>query len=287
MGLVRRMSMLVTSAVVLVSSAAHAGPNARATLTPHGNVDCVETGGDVCSAVQLPATCEELNPDACPDSNGVEWYLIVAVAPPDTETLTFTTITFGIGSYDHYDCYLASFGPCFQQFGPLEIPSAGWPRSYSGTSVSWAPECLTGKLVPVYYFGFYIYYGGDAVPLGDFYPGQTAAVFSCDAPFPVEDPIADPNDDGFFGIMGGGDATGKRECPIPDMSLGVCCIDTDGDGVLETCAPGVSEEECFLGLGGTMWFPGVPCGPDNEPCPQEPIEGRQTSWDRIRTVYRD
>jgi hypothetical protein len=279
--------MLVTSAVVLISSAALAGPNARVTLTPHGNVDCLETGGDICSTIQLPATCEELNPDACPDPSGVEWYLIVAVAPPGVEELAFTTITFGLGDYIDSACYVARFGPCFQELGPVQIPSAGWPGPNSGTSVTWAPECLTGGLVPVYYFGFYVYYGGGTVPLGDFYPGQTAAVASCDAPFPVDDPIEDPDGDGFFGILGCGEASGKRECPLPRMDVGVCCVDTDGDGVLETCAHGVSEDECFHVLDGTMWFPGELCGPDNEPCPQEPISTRQTSWDRIRTTYED
>lgn len=265
---------LILALLAVVAGAALAGPNVGVVLTPQGNVQCVETFGDICGQIQLPDACEDTDPNSCPDSGGVEWFLVLAAGHAP---LSFTTITFGIGDYDPYACYLGSFGPCHADLGPLEISSDGWPGPLTGTSVSWAPNCLTGMLVAVYYFGFYVYYGGDSVPLGDFFPGQTAAVVSCDDP-PSEEPIAG------FGIMGCGDAPGQQFCP--DGEGGACCVDMDGDDIPETCIPNVNETECFQVLGGSLWFPGMNCGPNNEPCPQPPVPTERSTWGRIKSVYR-
>jgi hypothetical protein len=274
--------VLAMAFLALGAGVALAGPNANVTLTPMGNVSGAETNGDVCGTIagQLPAECEGMDPNAAPDLGGVEWYVAVAAG----NGLAFNTITFGVGDYDPYACYLAGYGPCSADLGPLEIPSAGWPGPVSGTSVSWAPNCLTGNLVPVYYFGFYVYYGGGPVPLGDFYPGQTAAVVSCDSP-PEEDIILDVNGDGLFGIMGCGDDPGLTECFGEQPILGACCVDTDGDGIDETCIPGVTEIDCFEVLGGSLWFPETDCGPNNEPCPQ-PTPVQETTWGQIKSIYR-
>jgi hypothetical protein len=270
--------------LVLVTGS-YAGPNAGVTLTPMGNVSGAETNGDVCGTIgaQLPAVCEDMNPNAAPDILGVEWYIAVAAG----NGLCFNTIVFGIGDYDPYACYVAGYGPCSPDLGPLEIPSAGWPGPHSGTAVSWAPNCLCGDLVPVYYFGFYVYYGGGPVPFGNFYPGNSATVVSCTSP-PEEDPITDPNDDGFFGIIGCGDDPGHTECKQVGPILGACCVDMDGDGGPETCFPDVSEEDCFEVLDGMVWFPETPCenpGEPGWPCdPTTPAE--QTTWGQIKSIYR-
>jgi hypothetical protein len=245
-------------------------------LTVHGNLGCVEPNGDPCGAIEIPSDCEQTNPNACPDESGVEWFLAVVTAE---EELAFNTVTFGIGNYDPYACYLVAYGPCFPELQPLEISSDGWPGPLSGTSVTWAPNCLEGRLVPVYYFGFYVYYGGGPVPLGDFYPGQSPAIVNCVFP-PTEDPIVG------FGVMGCGTDPGMRACPQIGDILGACCVDLDQDGIGETCIPAVSEEMCFTELGGVLWFPETDCGSSNEPCPQ-PTRVEQTTWGRIKSMYRD
>jgi hypothetical protein len=264
--------LLIVTFVVFWCGTALAGPNIGVTLTPHGNILCAETNGDVCSAIQLPAICHDTTPESCPDENGVEWFLAVATG----DGLCFNTITFGIGNYDPYVCYVADYGPCFPEFSPLEIPSAGWPGPKTGTSVSWAPNCLCGGLIPVYYFGFYVYYAGGPVPFGDFYPGQTAAVVSCESP-PEEDPIA------IFGTMGCGADPGAQGCP--GELLGACCVDTDQDGIPETCIPDISEIDCYEIFGGWPWFPETPCGPEGEPC-IPPTPAQETTWGRIKGMYR-
>jgi hypothetical protein len=122
------------------------------------------------------------------------------------------------------------------------------------------------------------------VPFGDFYPGQVAAVVSCDSP-PEEDVITDPNGDGLFGIIGCGNDPGLTECKAGGPILGACCVDMDGDGIDETCFPDVSEEDCFVILGGSLWFPQTDCGPNNEPCPQ-PTPVKDTTWGQIKSIYR-
>lgn len=200
----RALPLLITAAVVIVVSA-YAGPNEGVVLTAHGNVDGLDPVDHPCVVFPIPPTCEETDPNAAPDSEGVEWYIVLAAG---ADELDFNTITFGIGDFDPYECYIVAYGPCSPELGPLEIPSAGWPGPMTGTSVSWHPNCLEGTLVPVYYFAFYVYPAGGPVPLGDFYPGRTATVTSCGDP-PIEDPIED------FGIIGCGVDPGFQMCPAP------------------------------------------------------------------------
>jgi hypothetical protein len=176
---------LALALMLMLLAGSFAGPNKGVILGVHGNVGGIDTNGDPCTAIALPWTCWELVPTATPDGNGVEWFLIVAVREP--EELAFNTITFGIGDFDAEVCYISMYGPCFSEFSPLEIPTDDWPGVTSGTSVSWAPECLTGNIVPVYYFGIYVYAPG-AIPLGPFYPGQDENLVSCNEP-PEEDAI--------------------------------------------------------------------------------------------------
>jgi hypothetical protein len=188
----------------------HAGPNEGGVLAVHGNVDGVDTDWDPCTNILLPDTCSELIPTATPDGNNVEWFLILAVREP--EPLSFNTIVFGIGDYQETSCYIAHYGPCHQELEPLEIPNDRWPERYTGTSVSWHPNCLEGNLVGVYYFGVYTYAPGQ-IPLGDWNIPHPASFISCSPQ--EEDLIA------AFGTIGCGGADGENSCPassLPDDS---------------------------------------------------------------------
>lgn len=203
---------LAFALTLLLATGSHAGPNEDGILVVHGNVDGVDTGGDPCSGIPIPETCEELIPGAIPDGYGVEWFVVIAAGNGLGDGLSFNTITFGIGNYDMQACYIAYYGPCYPELMPLEIPTYDWPGRYQGTAVSWAPHCLSGRVVPIYYFGVYAY-GDGIVPLADEYPEQPAAFVSCDQ-LPEEDPIAG------FGTFGYGDAVGQGpDCPeIPVAS---------------------------------------------------------------------
>jgi hypothetical protein len=143
-------ALLAMLLLTFASTVVNAGPNEGLTLIVQGNVTGVETDGNPCANIPIPETCEETIPRATPDLDGVEWFIVLAAG---ANPLAFHTITFGIGDYDPAACYISETGACFPQFGPLEIPSNGWPGPFSGTAVSWAPFCLEGLLVPVYFFG--------------------------------------------------------------------------------------------------------------------------------------
>lgn len=190
--------------LALTSQPTYAGPNEGIIFNVHGNADGAATDGDPCRALALPFDCEDLTPTATPDANGVEWFVVVASSSGYADN-GFHTVTFGIGDYDTGACYIAFFGPCHSELNPLEIPSDGWPGPDSGTSVSWAPDCLEDRLEPVYYFGVYAY-SSQTIPLGPFYPGQDEMVVSCETPPDVDDIVS-------FGAMGCGGARGVAECP--------------------------------------------------------------------------
>jgi len=188
-------------AALVIGPAAFAGPNDGVVLTVHGNVNGAATGGVPDNAISLPFNCADMSPTAKPDQDGVEWFLVVAASP---SRLRFDTITFGLGDYNQSLCYISFFGPARQDLAPLELPSLGWPAPNEGTAVTWSPNCLSGSLVPVYYFGIYAYGAGE-IPLGDFYPAQRAVVVSCERP-PDEDEIL------VFGSLGCGGAAGASAC---------------------------------------------------------------------------
>jgi hypothetical protein len=202
------MKTLALAAALLTLSLAgsHAGPNEGGLLAIHGNITGITPPSGPCTDIPIPDTCGELVPTAEPDFYGIEWFLVIAAREP--EPLSFNTIIFGIGAYDPEACYIVAYGPCHQELFPLEIPSAGWPWPLEGTAVSWAPECLEGNLVPVYFFGVYVYAPGQ-IPFGEFYPGHTSVFVSCTEP-PEEDSIA------AYGTMGCGGAEGENPClPLP------------------------------------------------------------------------
>jgi hypothetical protein len=197
-----RISLLVLFLLSTITGVIQAGPNEGVALFVHGVQGFEET---LCL---VPDTCDELIPEANPDGLGVELYYAVVVSPP-TNLPSFDTIAFGIGEYDSYVCYVGYWGPCHSELNPLEIPDPDWPQPNTGTAISWAPHCFTDPVIPVYYFGFYLYYGdGGQVPLMP-HPGTDSGVVSCEVP-----PQLDLFEE--YGIMGCGDADGwNPECPIP------------------------------------------------------------------------
>jgi hypothetical protein len=303
--------VLAMAVLALTATVAFAGPNADATLTVQGNVNGVETLGDPCGNIPIPQLCEDTQPTAAPDANGVEWFVVLAAG---CDPLSFNTITFGVGTYSTGECYVGYYGPCRGDLNPLEISSAGWPGPNSGTSVSWSPNCLSGMIVPVYYFGVYAY-GAGIVPLGDEFPDQTAAFVSCDSP-PEQDIVAG------FGSFGCGGAVGQVVCPDcappptgaccigPDCFLlteedclgqggefiggdcdpnpcqpaeGACCIDGNGDGNNETCI--ITTADDCAAQNGDYKGDGTIC--ENDTCPpDEPVATQQSTWGQIKSIYR-
>lgn len=262
-----RKLFLAMGILALSAGVAFAGSNAGIQLHVHGNVAGVETNGDPCGALAVPADCGGLVPSGAPDANGAEWFVVVAVSPP-ANSPNFNTIIFGVGDYvPLQSCYVALYGPCHADLNPLETSSAGWPGPSTGTAVSWAPNCLTGHVEPVYYFAVYSY-GGGAIPLGDFYPGQAAGVVSCDSP-PEEDPFAS------YGAMGcGGDPGSNPECPGAPPEPAACCVGPD-------CFM-LTEDECNA-AGGEYQGDGTNCV-DIDCGIVTATE--QTTWGQIKSTYR-
>ena len=98
---------------------------------------------------------------------------------------------------------MADWGPCDLIGSPLEIPGDGWPGPNTGTAVSWAPDCWSGDLVPVYWLVTYAYASG-VIPL-EAHPIQNSTFVDCSSP-PIEDTISG------YGSMGFG-FSGQNPCP--------------------------------------------------------------------------
>lgn len=309
--------VLAMAVLALGASVAFAGPNDGIVLTPHADQTGQLTNGDPCANLPIPPTCEETIPGNAaphPEEFNTEWFVVLAARAGGA---AINTVVFGLGAYDSGACYIGYHGPCSPELSPLYVPSgADWPGPNTGVAISWSPNCLSGDLVPVAYFGVYGYAPGD-IPLGDFHPTQAAVVVSCDDP-PEEDPIAD------FGAMGCGGADGLQVCPGPGVGAcclpdgecilvteqecldagyvwvggpcdpnpcipegGACCVDQNGDGNPETCIDVLNFDECEA-LGGQYQGDGTVCGPNNEPCPPDepPNATKSTTWGQIKSVYR-
>ena len=192
-------ALLLLLSVLWIGSSA-AGPNAGGVLVVHHDPDLIYTTG-VCDSLVVPSDCSEFNPTAIADGSPQLWFILAAF--PDSLTNRFSTVTFGLGDYDDTEVVIGAAGRC-ETFGTaLEISSAGWPGPNAGTSVSWAPACGSGSIVPIYWFVTYAYASG-TIPLGNYYPGQNATFVSCASP-PEEDLISD------YGVMGFG-VEGQNPC---------------------------------------------------------------------------
>lgn len=197
-----RFVRIVVAGLLMLGGAALAGPNEGIFLAVHAGGRGIETNGNPGATLPVPDNCEDFVPtvDGGP---GVQWFTVLAVSTQCNPS--FNTVTFGLGQ-DSANCYVAAAVPARPEFSPMEIPSDEWPEPNSGTCVSWAPNCLTNPIEPIYYIGFYSY-GPGTIELGDFYPGQPAGVVDCSLP-----PVADAFED--FGVVGhGGSAGSNPYCP--------------------------------------------------------------------------
>ena len=255
-----RKVLLAVAALALMAGGVYAGPNAGAVFVWHADQTITTTGGDVCGAMQLPATCDELVPQAV-SADGVEWILMVLA---NTTDMQVSTLVWGLGQYDPGAVYIGYYGPCDPWGTALEIPTSGWPGPGEGTAVSWAPNCWTGTMFAFYYLGAYVYAPG-TVPYGP-HPTQNPPfqVVSCD-PIELDEPACTDSYAGFGG------AAGSNCCPqVPQE--GACCF--DGTCVL------LLEEDCIAQ--GGQWV-GGPCDPN--PC-QPPTAVEETTWGAIKNIYR-
>lgn len=257
-----RRLLMATAILAIASGVAFAGPNAGVVLSVHGDQSGLSTGGLPCE-IQLPGTCEELNPVAVTDPEGYLTYLVVVVSPLGN-TPNFNTVVFGMGAWTPYvDGFVGAYGSCVP--GALAVPTdeENWPNGGEGMALSWAPGCLNGHLEPVYFFCNYAAYAGGVIPLGP-HPTQPSGVVDCSA-----DPAFDPFD-GFGGLNGT-----NPDCPGEIEEPGACCFGP-------TCVMCL-EIDC-VAQGGVWYGPDV-CGADNWPCPQEPTPTKETTWGSIKNIY--
>ncbi|MBD3336489.1 MAG: hypothetical protein GF355_13335 [Candidatus Eisenbacteria bacterium] len=153
--------VIILSLVLLlaVSGIAVAGEEAGCMLLVHTDPSMVYTNG--CSAVDTISTWDELDPTGA-GTGVVNWIVVAAFPPGGAEELN--TISFGLGDYNPAAVSIGNAGPCSPGLSPLEISTQDWPLPGSGTAVSWAPNCNSGSLVPVYRFTAYVYATG-SIPL--------------------------------------------------------------------------------------------------------------------------
>ncbi|MBU1699723.1 MAG: hypothetical protein KJ970_05915 [Candidatus Eisenbacteria bacterium] len=247
---------------VLTMGSAHAGSNAGVVLAVHGNQGEPWYPPDPCEQIEVPEDCIDLIPSAIPDPLiDVYWYLILVVSPRGNAT-NFNMVTFGLGDYTPSETYIGYFGSC--KPGALEAPTAGWPAPGTGTAVAWTPDCSYGQMVPVYYFGIYVYAAAGEIPLVD-HPLNHAAVADCSEPATLD--LIEG-----FGAMGYGGAPGwNPECPPWNPEYGACCFGS-------TCLL-LHSSECLEG--GGDWF-----GGSCEPNPCQPTPRKLTTWGGVKSIYQ-
>lgn len=189
--------LLLYGMASLVSTAV-AGPNVGGVLVVHSDPEIVYT--TACSGADTISLCSSLISEA-PDNGIVNW--IVLVAFPESRSGAISTISFGLGDYDAEASYIAYWEACNTNLNPIEIPTDNWPQPGTGTSISWAPSCLSGELIPIYRFQSYVNAPG-TIPLAP-HPthGWEEGFVDCDA---QQDPILG------FGILGLG-VPGHNPCP--------------------------------------------------------------------------
>ncbi|MBU1701644.1 MAG: S8 family serine peptidase [Candidatus Eisenbacteria bacterium] len=180
-------------------SSAFAGINEGGVLVVHHDPQLVYSAS--CGDLTLPGDCSQLNPTAAADGTPQKWFVIAAF--PDDVSDRLNTFTFGLGQYDPENLAMGSWGPCDIIGSPLEVATANWPDPGEGTAVSWAPDCLGGEMVPVYWFLTYAYSNG-TIPLTA-HSVQGGAFVDCTQTAGT-DAIMD------YGVMGFGVA-GNNPCP--------------------------------------------------------------------------
>ncbi|MCK4306145.1 MAG: hypothetical protein KAY24_18035 [Candidatus Eisenbacteria sp.] len=248
-------------------------------------------------------------PGGTPNMQPAAWFIIAAW----TEEKEFCGVQLGIGDYDPAIFTFASWSPCCNPSGCIEI--VGWiPEPGPNTGNAWVAvgdEPWYGNYVPVYAFYGYAY--------GDADPGIIPLIPDPTVPYPFAGTANcvgslskwDAHELGGMGI----NLDGIYAEPEASPPVAVCCVAFDCSVVTEeeceamqgvwhahlsSCAgdPCLVEvrvccigEVCIL-LGspeqcaqvGGEWHPGLfSCGPN--PCiPSGPAKG--TSWGAIKGFYR-
>ncbi|MBU1699883.1 MAG: hypothetical protein KJ970_02300 [Candidatus Eisenbacteria bacterium] len=260
-----RRILLVSFVAVLLTlpSLILAGPNEGVYLAVHGNVDGIETNGDIFGSITIPANAADFSPTATPDAGGVEWFQLIVVSPPEN-TPNFNTIVFGIPTAYQNITSIDFWGPIAPGGAaiPLPIYTSGWPNGPGtrGAAVSWAPGCFYEHLQPVFYFGCYSYNAG-YVALGA-HPVQGGVVVDCGS---------NPQTDTF---------TSYPVFSVGGTAYGPCCVPVMEEGDPNCLI--LTMEDCTLADGSFLNGQWVTCkNPD--PC-YVPVQ--QTTWGSIKRTYQ-
>lgn len=252
------MKKLLLAALVLscLGGPVLAGVNAGGTLIVHdANIEYTEGISDYCLQGTIPADCQSADIQIMTWANDVVWTVYAAF--PGNSSPRLKEIAFGIeylGMVVVHDS-----GPC----AGTEIQDAGWPASGTGTHLIW-DSAQTGRMVPVYWFAGYEYYGDP----GLFRVTPHASLggqFIDDSPEPVVDDITGYGQLGF-------NWDGSLPCPEQTPITGACCA-PDGSCTMTT------EADCSFGWHGN-W---TSCAPEN-PCEASPVEA--STWGQIKNAYR-
>ncbi len=184
------------------------------------------------------------------------------------EVKQFSVFAFGFGDFDPEAFYFVDWAPCDPGTQVLEFPTTNWPGPNEGTTVGWTGTPWVGDMVPLYWFGGYIYYEeiSTTIPI-DVNPGENPPLcgfVNCLTPpevFPV-----DPENRGVLGINTDGYA------PCPGEPVRVCCVGPE-------CYL-VTEDEC-ADLGGDFM-------PDLDSCEPNPCTtgAEEATWSAIKALYK-
>ena len=158
--------------------------------------------------------------DLSADYAAVTWYVLATW----TEEKTFCGVQFGLDAYDPALMNIVEYAGCFPATGGLQIGSPGWPGPEEGIQFVVTGDSWGGNLVPVCWFGGYVY--SEAAPgrvqLG--LDGQTGP-----EPFGgfvnCLNPPAGIDATGFGAI--GINQDGVAVFPFEPLPRRACCIDSD------------------------------------------------------------
>lgn len=247
--------LLAALALACIGGSALAGVNAGGTIIVHdANIVYTDTMLDYCAQGTIPANCESADTQINSWAHDVVWTIYAAF--PGNSSPRMKELSFGIeylGMVVVHDS-----GPC----AGTDIPDAGWPATGTGTHLIW-DSARTDRLVPVYWFAGYEYYGDPGLFRLTPHP-SLGGQFTDDSAQPEVDEIAGYGSLGF-------NWDGTLPCPGGPIT-GACCT-PDG-----TCTMTI-EGDCGHDWHGE-W---TSCAPDN-PCEPSPVE--PSTWGLIKNAYR-
>lgn len=241
--------LLAATALVVLGSAAYAGPNAGGSLIASTNPSVVYTTdtSNYCGSSGLQV-CEGAIPQT-PGSDVAVVNIIAAFNPSANPRLSAVAF----GWVYPAEVTILAYGPC----GDFELATGGWPASGEGTAVTFSVVRLT-SLTEVYWAAAYNYYGSDVPGSLCLAPHPSQGATFADDSVPAQlDPIAQ------LGCFGFGQP-GNAPCPTIVVHTGACCLPNFGGCVV------VTADECAL-AGGDYQGDDVPCNSDT--CPTAPRLG--------------